>query len=536
MAKNFALYQNNVMRKNYPVTQKNHPVGEDETLISTTDPKGRITHANDDFVRISGFTRDELIGNAHNIVRHPDVPPAVYQDLWDTLQAGRPWMGIVKNRCKNGDHYWVDAFVSPIYEGEQHVGYQSVRIKPSDERVRRAEAIYRRVWNGHAPARWWERTPLLARTLPGVVVAAVGGVAAGYGAGALDPAIASGGVLAAAAGFGLTAACFQRWRRLYREVIDPRDSVVGAALYGDGADEFARMTHALILERGRVRTLLGRLEEMSRDLAERSQSVDDSVSEAGEAMSTQVEEMDQVATALNEMSSSIQEVSGNTQEASRAASSAAEQADGGQKAIHQAMDSVRSMVDQVQRSAQTLDEVRTQTERVQEILTEVKGIAGQTDLLALNAAIEAARAGDTGRGFAVVAQEVRSLSQRTQEANAKAESLIGELRGAVHNVDQAIQQGVERTQEVEARSQEADEAAKSTDDAVRHIDDRMVQIASATEEQSSVAEEINSNLHRISDGARTNRASLERIDEVSTQLVQLVENLRGLVRQNRVAS
>lgn len=522
------------MRKNYPVTQKNHPVPEGERLISTTDPKGRILHANDGFVKISGFSLDELKGKAHNIVRHPDVPPAVYQDMWDTLQAGRPWMGIVKNRCKNGDHYWVDAFVSPIYEGEKHIGYQSVRIKPSEERIHRAEDVYRRVWAGKPPVPQWARTGLYTRVVPGIVLAALGGLGAGWAAGHLsEPAWLALGVAGALAGFAASTLVFQRWKRVDRLLRTEGDYDVGAALYADGNDEIARLYYALQLEQGRVRTLLGRLDEMSEDLAQQSRMVDDSVTSASEAMTTQVDELDQVGTALNEMSASIQEVSHNTQGAADQASGAAGQATNGQQAIQQAMNAVRAMVEQVQASASTLEDVRTQTERVQEILTEVKGIAGQTDLLALNAAIEAARAGDTGRGFAVVAQEVRSLSQRTQEANAKAETLIGELRQAVGNVDAAIHRGVEATEDVEARASEADDAARATNEAVRHIDDLMAQIASSTEEQSSVAEEINSNLHRISDGARSNQRSLEEIDGISTTLVNLVDNLKGLVRQNR---
>ena len=97
------------MKKNFPVTGQERTYGDDVNILSTTDPKGRITHVNDDFVEISGFERDELIGKAHNIVRHPDMPPAAFEDLWKTIKGGESWLGIVKNRCKNGDHYWVSA-------------------------------------------------------------------------------------------------------------------------------------------------------------------------------------------------------------------------------------------------------------------------------------------------------------------------------------------------------------------------------------------------------------------------------------------
>ena len=107
------------MRNNQPVTQRERTFPAQQRLISTTDAKGVITYCNDAFVEISGFSREELVRAPHNLVRHPDVPAAVFAHMWGTLKQGLPWMGIVKNRCKTGDHYWVNAYVTPIFEGSQ---------------------------------------------------------------------------------------------------------------------------------------------------------------------------------------------------------------------------------------------------------------------------------------------------------------------------------------------------------------------------------------------------------------------------------
>jgi aerotaxis receptor len=130
------------MKKNLPVTGQEKLVSEGIRLVSRTDTKGIVTFANDHFVAQSGFSRDELLGSSHNIVRHPDVPPIVFKDMWDTLKKGLPWRGVVKNRCKDGDHYWVDAHVVPVRKNGQTIGYMSVRTAASRDDIARAEALY----------------------------------------------------------------------------------------------------------------------------------------------------------------------------------------------------------------------------------------------------------------------------------------------------------------------------------------------------------------------------------------------------------
>ncbi len=138
------------MKNNGPVTQHEVPFPSGQYLVSKTDLKGIITYCNDAFILLSGFSSDELLGKSHNIVRHPDMPPAAFEDLWKTVKSGRPWRGVVKNRCKNGDHYWVDAFVVPLRRNGQTVGYMSVRSAPSREQVRAAEGLYQQINAGKA--------------------------------------------------------------------------------------------------------------------------------------------------------------------------------------------------------------------------------------------------------------------------------------------------------------------------------------------------------------------------------------------------
>ncbi|HEY3327639.1 MAG TPA: Tar ligand binding domain-containing protein [Novimethylophilus sp.] len=130
------------MKINLPVTGRENVIAPGRSLVSRTDIKGVITFTNDAFIEVSGYSRAELVGSSHNIVRHPDVPPAVFEDMWDTLHQGLPWRGVVKNRCKNGDHYWVDARVVPVRKNGATIGYMSVRGVPSREAIARAETAY----------------------------------------------------------------------------------------------------------------------------------------------------------------------------------------------------------------------------------------------------------------------------------------------------------------------------------------------------------------------------------------------------------
>jgi len=140
------------MKRNLPVTQQEVEFKIGETIVSRTNLKGQITEVNQTFLDISGYAESELIGVQHNCIRHPDMPPAAFQDLWSTVKAGRPWTGIVKNRCKNGDHYWVRANVVPVTENGQIVEYLSVRRPISRKEISDAEAFYALLNSGNAPA------------------------------------------------------------------------------------------------------------------------------------------------------------------------------------------------------------------------------------------------------------------------------------------------------------------------------------------------------------------------------------------------
>ncbi|AXX86487.1 PAS sensor-containing signal transduction protein [Malaciobacter marinus] len=123
-------------------TEKN--LSKNTMIVSETDAKGNITYANNDFCKIAGFTKDELIGQPHNILRHSDMPKSAFKELWEYVQNGKTWNGIVKNRCKNDDYYWVNATVYPVQKAEGK-RYISVRVKSTQEEVQNAIKLYKKL-------------------------------------------------------------------------------------------------------------------------------------------------------------------------------------------------------------------------------------------------------------------------------------------------------------------------------------------------------------------------------------------------------
>lgn len=141
------------MRNNQPVTDNEYVLESDDVLISRSDLQGNITYTNAVFVTVSGYSRDELLGQPHNILRHPDIPPPIFADLWKTLKAGHTWQGVLKNRRKNGGFYWVNATVAPLRDGEQVVGYTSVRRRASASAISRAATVYAGMWQNNGRLR-----------------------------------------------------------------------------------------------------------------------------------------------------------------------------------------------------------------------------------------------------------------------------------------------------------------------------------------------------------------------------------------------
>ena len=506
------------MRVNEPITQREFELSDQATLMSTTDTQSHVTYANAAFVDVSGFSREEIMGQPHNLVRHPDMPREAFADMWATLKGGEPWTALVKNRRKNGDHYWVRANATPVIRNGQHVGYMSVRTKPSREEVAGAEQLYRDIREGRAgnrkihkgllvrtglmgwttmfqtmPVRWrirWALAMLLPAVLGGAWALGLGGSAlAGF---------AGLAVLAfAVASWTLEAQIARPLEMLREQALRVASGESQKAVHMDRVDEIG-MTLRTISQLGLMFRWL--IDDVSQQVLTVQAAVTE-IAQGNNDLSARTEQaassVQETASSMEQMTATVKNNADTSAQANQLSSTASDVAAAGGRAVAEVVS--------------TMSDITASSKKIADIIGVIDGIAFQTNILALNAAVEAARAGEQGRGFAVVAGEVRSLAQRSAEAAKEIKTLIGA------SVDK-----------VEVGSKLVDDAGKTMDDIVsqvRRVSDLIGEISSATAEQSAGIGQVGQAIGHLDQITQQNAALVEQSAAASQSLQQQAERL-----------
>ena len=515
------------MHNNLPVTGREVEVLADQAIVSKTDLDGNIRYVNPYFIQISGYSEDELLGAPQNIVRHPDMPAAAFADLWATLRAGMPWTGLVKNRCKNGDFYWVKANITPIREQGRTLGYMSVRVRADAGQVARAARAYRelgRAGSGSAirngelirpgAAGWLARlrhTTLATRiwlctSVVNVLQAAVCVLSLLGHDGAAG---AHGGLIFGATFAGLLINVFL-WATLRGAVLRPMARALQGAraiAAGDLSGSFA--THAT----DEVGQLLRALDQMNSNLIATIRDVRTNVETmavatrqiaAGNAdlsgrTEAQAASLEQTAASVDQFSATVKQNADNSAQASALAAAASTVAVQGGAIVADVI--------------ATMDDINASSRRIVDIIGLIEGIAFQTNILALNAAVEAARAGEQGRGFAVVAGEVRNLAQRSASA--------------AKDIKQLIEVSVGKVGAGMVKAQRAGATMEQVVGSAQQVTAIMREISTASREQSTGVDQVNAAIAHMDQVTQQNAALVE---EAAAAAASLAAEAGGLTQ------
>ncbi len=566
------------MRNHKHVSNREFPLRDGIAIISKTDAKGRITFVNPDFVESCGYTEAELLGQHHNLLRHPDMPAEAFRDLWATIRKGRAWSGLVKNRRKDGDHYWVRASVTPLEDG----GYMSVRQKPQYHEITQAESLYRAMREGRSSAclldgrvhagRWsralarlhgklgisrkiWVMNLLAIAVILGLggnalhqmredmaSVKAIQGSHASLGTGQREYArmaeryeaarTASLAAMMAAPLLLLVSA----WL-LSRDIVRPVRAACVAAraisqgdlktpLPGSRDDEFGELLTQFTRMRDNLFEIVYSLRCNAESLSLAATELTGAAAGALRSAEQQSESSVNMAAAVEQMSVSIEVVGEHARAAHALTQASGVVSQRGGDVIHRAAAEMHGIAETVDNSAETIRILESHSGEISAIVGVIKDIADQTNLLALNAAIEAARAGEQGRGFAVVADEVRKLAERTANSTRQITAMVGHIQdGARKAVDEMAASVVRVNAGVEV-AREAGHSVSGIQDNANKVVQSVDDIALALREQSVASQDIARNVERIAQMSEQNSAVARQTSTSAQRLAELSLLLR----------
>ena len=499
------------MRINSPVTQNEYVLDKNIVLMSTTDIHSHIAYTNSAFIEASGYTQEELSGQPHNIMRHPDMPEEAFRDMWNTLKQGECWAGTVKNRRKDGDHYWVRANMSPLYKGNQLFGYMSVRYTPLPEEVTQAEQLYIHLKENRGRGTKLHKGVVVRTGLFSFLslfkkisvqarmrIALAGALLMSLAGSMTDtsPWVLPGVMIIAF----LLADWFLRQQiskpvgMVLKHLQDMASGKEPGSPRLDRVDEIGMMLRNVNQVGIRLYSLVNDTDVQIREMSVAGSQLAAGTEELNARTTETLANLQHTAQATEELMAAVRQSADTAAETVKLAASADDSAGKGEAAMNETKVMMKS--------------ISQASEKIVNIISVIDNIAFQTNILALNAAVEAARAGSHGRGFAVVASEVRKLAQHSASAAAEIKGLIGATVDTVASGEKTVEIASGHIESIRAE--------------VSRVSSMINELYHTTEEQTAALTLINRSVEKVELMAQDN----------STMVAQSASSTRDLMTRS----
>lgn len=511
-------------------------IGQDSALISTSDLTGQVSYCNEQLYHFTEYSAEDVIGNHQKMFGAGCMPASFPADLYESLQLGKAYVAILKNRCRNGDHYWANVYFTPIYDHGKLVGIESIRTRPTPECISRAESLYlQQQKNKNKSSNASGLFGLFKRSLHlkvGLSLSALLLFAFAF----LSYLLPDSTPLLGATGGVTILLC---WLVLYyitrglrnaaestRAIIDNQ---LAAQVYTGRHDEIGQLELTIEVLQAKLNTALNRVTEAAEELVKQTELTKNTALNTRTEINHQKQGIEEVVIAMEKMSATVADIAKNTNEALQGTNEVEKMTTNGQSTVMQTANQISTLAENIKEATDVIQSLAQDSKGITDILTVIQSVAEQTNLLALNAAIEAARAGEQGRGFAVVADEVRSLAGRTQGSVIDIEQMIARLQTTTDKAVKVMAASIPLVNSSVDQTNLSQAALKQISVRSEQNNQLNTLISCAAEQQSVVVTNILEKVQLISQSSQSTSEHAQINQDSSQQVTKLTQRLHGII-------